>query len=512
MFVRNTFLALGAICFVVACGSGKPVVTTGPEDCTNGVDDNGDGKVDCADPQCFDNAACTQAMENCSDHLDNNSDGLVDCADPLCAGLSCGTDCICIGGRPVSGDGGTAGGAGGGTGGGRTGGGSGGGGSAGGGSGGGSAGGGSGGGSAGGGSGGGSAGGGSGGGSAGGGSGGGSAGGGSGGGSAGGGSGGGSAGGGSGGGGSAGGGSGGGSAGGGSGGGSAGGGSGGGGVASSEICNDGIDNDGDHAIDCADAKCATSALCLNVLDGKACASDAQCAGGKCMSESNTGAPNGWCSNLNSCPTLGGKTGCNGGTCIDTGTVGFNRCYPTCTGTGLGTDGCRAGYMCSGASYPDGGTQNFCVPGCTASTECQTAASGVGCNPYSKRCGNLDQGLGKYGAACTLGSQCESGACLTGSDFPGGYCSGLCRGDLLNCGPGGYCNYDVSWGDSVGICFETCSSDASCRTSSNYSCFTVSSGSSNKVCSCLVSGSNCNVDGDCCSGYCDNGFLGTYTCY
>jgi Ca2+-binding RTX toxin-like protein len=54
-----------------------------PEVCDNGVDDNGDGLVDTDDPQC-------QATEGpagdptCSDGADNDSDGLIDAADPDC--------------------------------------------------------------------------------------------------------------------------------------------------------------------------------------------------------------------------------------------------------------------------------------------------------------------------------------------------------------------------------------------------------------------------------------------
>ncbi len=62
-------------------------------DCTNHVDDDGDGMTDCADADCHDNAACKagQGAENtdarCSDWLDNDGDGLVDCDDPDCEGV-----------------------------------------------------------------------------------------------------------------------------------------------------------------------------------------------------------------------------------------------------------------------------------------------------------------------------------------------------------------------------------------------------------------------------------------
>ncbi len=58
-------------------------------DCADGLDDEGDGLADCADPRCAGTEACPIAAEvECADELDDDEDGLVDCADPDCA-LSC---------------------------------------------------------------------------------------------------------------------------------------------------------------------------------------------------------------------------------------------------------------------------------------------------------------------------------------------------------------------------------------------------------------------------------------
>jgi hypothetical protein len=51
------------------------------EDCTNGVDDNEDGAADCDDGSCAWHAHC---YEDCFDGVDNEADGLVDCDDPDC--------------------------------------------------------------------------------------------------------------------------------------------------------------------------------------------------------------------------------------------------------------------------------------------------------------------------------------------------------------------------------------------------------------------------------------------
>lgn len=55
-----------------------------PEDCTNGQDDNGDGRADCLDWRCFDHAACTQGHtgEDCEDAF------LVNSGEPLAPGAT----------------------------------------------------------------------------------------------------------------------------------------------------------------------------------------------------------------------------------------------------------------------------------------------------------------------------------------------------------------------------------------------------------------------------------------
>lgn len=102
-----------------------------PEDCDNGVDDDGDGQSDCDDLDCH--TACHQENDcgngidddhdgvadcrdgdcywdcryerNCADSNDNDSDGLVDCADPDCASVCGLTENDCSNGRDDDGDG-----------------------------------------------------------------------------------------------------------------------------------------------------------------------------------------------------------------------------------------------------------------------------------------------------------------------------------------------------------------------------------------------------------------------
>ncbi len=56
--------------------------------CNNGRDDNCDGRIDCADPTCTrDPVCCVPAVggEVCNNGVDDDCNGLVDCADPSCA-------------------------------------------------------------------------------------------------------------------------------------------------------------------------------------------------------------------------------------------------------------------------------------------------------------------------------------------------------------------------------------------------------------------------------------------
>lgn len=53
--------------------------------CFDGLDDDDDGRVDCADPDCRNTAACFDVREDCADGIDNTGDDHVDCADVTCA-------------------------------------------------------------------------------------------------------------------------------------------------------------------------------------------------------------------------------------------------------------------------------------------------------------------------------------------------------------------------------------------------------------------------------------------
>jgi len=56
-----------------------------PEVCDNGVDDDGDGLTDCDDLECRFLPVCTP--ETCNNGIDDDADFLVDCLDPECVGF-----------------------------------------------------------------------------------------------------------------------------------------------------------------------------------------------------------------------------------------------------------------------------------------------------------------------------------------------------------------------------------------------------------------------------------------
>ena len=54
------------------------------ENCNDGIDNDGDGLIDCNDPDCVFPPTIEQGC-NCEDGIDNDSDGKIDSLDPDCA-------------------------------------------------------------------------------------------------------------------------------------------------------------------------------------------------------------------------------------------------------------------------------------------------------------------------------------------------------------------------------------------------------------------------------------------
>ena len=65
------------------------------EDCSDNIDNDGDGDIDCDDSDCADDPSCvTVDTEDCSDGIDNDGDGDIDCDDADCVdSVSCESSC-----------------------------------------------------------------------------------------------------------------------------------------------------------------------------------------------------------------------------------------------------------------------------------------------------------------------------------------------------------------------------------------------------------------------------------
>jgi hypothetical protein len=131
-------------------------------------------------------------------------------------------------------------------------------------------------------------------------------------------------------------------------------------------CNDGIEDDGDGMIDCADPDCANVVGCLQGSFGSPCNADSQCdrvgPQGFCV----TGVPGGYCSRL--C-----GSGCPSGTYCIAGTACVVECGPG--------DHCgRAGYECGPVDLAGLPPEPWCHPTCTFS-----CPAGFVCNAETDIC-------------------------------------------------------------------------------------------------------------------------------
>ncbi len=76
---------------IAACGSLPECGENTEVRCSNGVDDDGDGLIDCRDPGCSATNYCQENKNNrdtCSNGFDDDQNGLIDCSEPACAGAA----------------------------------------------------------------------------------------------------------------------------------------------------------------------------------------------------------------------------------------------------------------------------------------------------------------------------------------------------------------------------------------------------------------------------------------
>ena len=224
--------------------------------------------------------------------------------------------------------------------------------------------------------------------------------------------------------------------------------------------------------------------------GEACAADADCAGGQCLT-ADDGFPGGYCV-LQNCGT---DADCGaGGTCFafESGNV----CVASC---GAGLD-CREGYSCETDEATD---TSICLPAvvppenvgaaCAGSADCDASGDG------GERCiGGPDQAAGD----------------IPVDGFPGGYCSGECVEDR-DCGDGSLCTLGlIQFSDAngnpipnAGVCVKACADDSECR--DDYVCRSAAAGEEKSCVPPIIPpesvGANC-VDNTTCDTSMDGGDL------
>lgn len=235
-------------------------------------------------------------------------------------------------------------------------------------------------------------------------------------------------------------------------------------------CTDLWDDDLDGLVDCDDPDCQTTPACTTgtVLLGQACSQTQVCAASNddpiCLPPS-LGFADGYCSERCDLAT----DDCPGdASCFDYGIGDHGVCLDGCTD---GSD-CRSGYSCldlglaSKVCYisPESSCDNYADDDFDGLTDCD--------DPNCKATATCVPGNGDYSAGCTANSQCAS---VNGSDplclvsppffFANGYCSEFCNVAASDCGQNGLC---VDWfflDGTSGQCFKRCATSADCENGS-----------------------------------------------
>jgi cysteine-rich repeat protein len=274
-------------------------------------------------------------------------------------------------------------------------------------------------------------------------------------------------------------------------------------TAAGEQCDDGQDNNdaeadacrtdcksahcGDNVLDSTEecdppdggATCDASCQPTRVGEGEPCTADASCLSDSCLAEAVYGQPGGLCATDNClstpCPV--------GSACLDYGATGA-FCFPTCNGDA----DCRSGFYCTDIYST---SEPICFANCNNDSECPDTGT---CDEWSGAC-DIDDGLARDGESCTGNADCESGYCLTGTDWPGGFCASFCSREDSLCPGDGNC-FAMSSYTHAAVCIDGCTSSVECR--SGYWC---NPGNNSCWANSRPDGSACSVNTDCDSGRC-----------
>jgi hypothetical protein len=238
-------------------------------------------------------------------------------------------------------------------------------------------------------------------------------------------------------------------------------------------CDDFVDDDFDGRVDCDDeTSCQASALCAPGAGpvGSACLDNPDCAANHadpvCL-QAFIGYANGYCSEFcdlaaDDCPS--------GSICAQIGISADGVCLASCQSP----SDCRPGYACLDEGFAtsvcdkepelvcDDGADND-ADGLVDCEDASGCASSPSCIP----------GPGAVGSPCQLHNQCGANAggpyCIDQfhHSWPGGYCSEFCDLAADDCPSGNACSSWIAFASGHGLCFRTCAGTPDCPL--GYSC-------------------------------------------
>lgn len=235
-------------------------------------------------------------------------------------------------------------------------------------------------------------------------------------------------------------------------------------------CSNLYDDDGDGYLDCDDAtSCQTLPECMPgaTVTGQACFFNGQCTANHndpiCLQDYQ-GFPGGYCSEFcdQTADDCGPNSVCFTGLMLSVHGV----CLSACTQD----SDCRVGYACTDQGLarkvctqgPEADCQNYVDDDNNGSFDCQD----LGCQS-TPACAPGSKGAGQ---PCVANNECfadhNDPICLSAVlGYPNGYCSQFCSNSPDDCGPAAVCTFEGPNGSNV--CLKSCNTAAECQP--GYAC-------------------------------------------
>ncbi len=259
-----------------------------------------------------------------------------------------------------------------------------------------------------------------------------------------------------------------------------------------EVCNNGVDDDGDGLVDCADPQCASHTSCVTTTenctngfdddgDGLIDCADPNCASNVACQTGTENCTNGvdddgdglidcadpYCASHTACQT--GTENCTNG--VDDDGDGQTDCAdPDCAGNAA----CTSSGTCTEDNIYVGSAPGNCTTGNQCGIVFQNPNYSPQCRPSSAFAGGVNYGACGTGGSCPYGSFCDASyGCMP-------YCDAVNTVPQYSCPGNGICLFSVTTTNNrtVGLC------------KGIDSCDVVSNNCSGKTCILLVDGTVC----------------------